>query len=105
MSPGTFNQTGATALFQMLRQWKPGAGSVFKSTAGTVQITGSPANGAAKKPDYTSGKKQFCNLIVDAGANATFDGVVNANIPISGNFTNNNSSLATSTSATFTFNG
>ena len=99
-SPGTFNQTGSTALFRILRDWRPGAGSKFISTSGTVEFAGSAGSG-----DFASGTRQFSNVIVNAGVDPKFDQVKNSTVPISGNFTNYNTSLNNGTSVTFTFNG
>jgi hypothetical protein len=100
-SAGTFNQTGANALFKLFHDWKPGAGSVFNSTEGTVQFTGSGGGG----PDFAAGTRQFTHIIVDAGVDPKFSNEVASTIPVSGNFTNNNTTLDNSTNATFTFNG
>jgi len=100
-SAGTFNQTGSTALFKVFHDWKPGTGSVFNSTAGTVQFTGSGGGG----PDFATGSRQFSNVIIDAGVSPVFDNVSGGTIPISGNFTNNNTALTVTANATFTFNG
>lgn len=98
-SAGTFNQTGSGALFKIYRDWKPGAGSVFNSTAGIVQFTG---NGG---PDFAAGTRQFTNIIVDAGVDPGFGNASSSTLLISGDFTNNNTTLSTSNNATFTFNG
>lgn len=98
---GTFNQTNSTALFKVYHDWKPGAGSVFNSTAGTVQFTGSGGGG----PDFLNGTRQFSNIIIDAGVDPVFGNDVGSTIPVSGNFTNNNTTLITTANATFTFNG
>ena len=98
---GTFNQTGSTALFKIFRDWKPGTGSVFNSTAGTVQFSGSGGAG----PDFASGTSQFSNIIVDAGVDPGFSNTAASTINISGNFTNNNTTLVNTTASTFTFNG
>ncbi|MCW3113801.1 MAG: C-terminal target protein [Segetibacter sp.] len=107
-SPGIFNQTGATALFKLFRDWKPGATSVFNSTNGTVEFAGN-----SRSPDFVSGtKRQFTNILIDAGVSPGFDNVTRtwgwwtgAGIYISGNFTNNNTALNVSSGATFIFNG
>jgi hypothetical protein len=100
-SGGTFNQTGATALLKVQQSWTPGAGSVFNSTAGTVEFTGSATN----KANFASGTRQFTNIIVDAGVDPHFDQVSGSYIYISGNFTNNNTTLNNTANAIFWFNG
>ena len=50
-------------MFKIFHDWKPGIGSVFNSTAGTVQFTGSGGGG----PNFAAGTRQFSNIIVDAG--------------------------------------
>lgn len=101
---GTFNQTGSTALFKVFHDWKPGTGSVFNATAGTVEFVGVGGKG----PDFSNGSRQFANLVVDATSDPLFDNIAGGNIPISGNFTNNNAALnqlGLLGNATFTFNG
>ena len=98
---GTFNQTGSNASFKIFRDWMPGTGSVFNSTAGTVQFTGSGGAG----PDYSTGTRQFSNILIDAGVNPVFGNVASSTISLTGNFTNNNTTLNISTNATFTLNG
>lgn len=100
-SGGTFNQTGATALFKVYHDWKPGTGSVFNSTAGTVEFAG----GVGKSPDFANGTRQFCNLLVDSTADPLFDVTAAGSLSISGNFTNNNSALTPVATTSFTFNG
>ena len=100
-SPGTFNQTGSGALFQIFHDWKPGTGSTFNSTAGTVQFKGSSGAGA----NFAAGSRQFKNIIIDAGVDPGFDNSSSSAISISGDFTNNNTTLNKNTNATFTFNG
>ncbi|MEQ1642209.1 MAG: hypothetical protein ABL959_02040 [Pyrinomonadaceae bacterium] len=97
---GTFNQTNSSALFRIFRSWRPGTGSVFNSTAGTVEFSGAPSS-----PDFATGTRQFSNIIVDSGVNPGFSTTANSTIPISGNFTNNSTTLSVTASATFTFNG
>jgi hypothetical protein len=97
---GTFNQTGANAIFRLFRDWKPGTGSVFNSTAGTVQFSGSGSG-----PNFAAGTRQFVNIIVDAGADPLFGFTASSTLPLTGNFTNNNTTLNTSANANFTFNG
>lgn len=98
---GTFNQTGSTALFKVFHDWKPGTGSVFNATAGTVEFPSVGGGG----PDFATGTRQFANLVVDATSDPVFDNVAGSNIPISGNFTNNNAAYSEGANATFTFNG
>lgn len=100
-SAGTFNQTGSSALFEIFHDWKPGAGSNFNSTAGTVQFTGSAGGGA----NFATGTRQFTNIIVDAGVDPAFDNASSSSIPVSGDFTNNNTALNLSTNGSFTING
>ena len=100
-SAGTFNQTGSGALLKIYHDWKPGAGSVFNSTAGTVQFSGSSSAGA----DFALGSRQFSNIIIDAAVDPGLSATVASTISISGNFTNNNASLAAQTAITITLNG
>ena len=99
-SPGVFNQNGASTLFVIYQNWVPGTGSVFNATAGTVQFSGTASAG-----NFAGGSRQFNNIIVDAGAKPLFDKTTNSTIPISGNYTNNNTAQNLSIKATFTFNG
>ena len=97
---GTFNQTGAGALCKVYRHWKPGTGSVFNSTAGTVQFTGT-----STAADFAAGTRQFSNIIIDAGVSPDLSGTAGSTITVSGNFTNNNATLAAQTALTITLNG
>ena len=98
-APGTFNQNGVSALFMVFHDFKPGANSVFYSTAGTVQFTG---NGSAR---FDLGSRQFNHVIINAGVEPKFSDRINYVIPISGNFTNNNTALVNTSNSTFIFNG
>ncbi len=98
---GTFNQTGVNALFKIFHDWKPGTGSVFNSTAGTVQFSGSGGGG----PNFAAGTRQFTNIIIDAGVDPGFSNTVGSTFNISGNFTNNSTILNNTANSTFTFNG
>lgn len=98
---GTYNQTGSSALFRIFHDWKPTSGNTFNSTAGTVRFSGAPGGGAT----FISTNTQFCNILVDAGINPGFSADPTSIVRISGDFTNNNTSLANTTNATFTFNG
>ncbi len=100
-SAGTFNQTGSSAVFKVFHDWKPGTGSVFNSTAGTVEFAGSGGGG----PDFSTGTRQFTNIIVDSGIDPGFDNTAASTISVAGDYTNNNSVLALTAGATFTFNG
>jgi len=97
---GVFNQTGASAIVKVNRHWKFGAGSVFNSTAGTIQFAGS-----GTQSDFSVGTRQFTNVIIDAGVNPGFSVTPGSTILISGNFTNNNNALTNTTNASFVFNG
>jgi hypothetical protein len=99
-SPGTFNQTGSTALLQLERDYKAGPKSVFSASSGTIQFSG---NG--KNPDFASGTRQFANVVVDPATDPLFDRVDHSKISVSGNFTNNSNTLNTSNRTTFYFNG
>ncbi len=99
-SPGTFNQTGSGALVRIYHDWKPGTGSVFNSTAGTVEFAGNAAS-----PNFTAGSFQFNNIIIDAGVNPVFDNVAGSVITFSGDYTNNNTALAIATDPLFVVNG
>jgi hypothetical protein len=98
---GTFNQTGSSALFRIFHDWKPASGHTFNSTSGTVQYSGAPGTGAT----FTSTNSQFKNIIIDASIDPGFDDDLSSIIKLSGDLTNNNSTLINSTRATFTFNG
>lgn len=101
-SSGVFNQKGPTALFKIFHDWKPGAGSVFNSTSGTVQFTGVSGGGA----DFGNGTNQFNNILIDPGAEPGFNNGNNKSpIYVSGNFTNNNPTFKTGNQSTFIFNG
>ncbi|MCB9339382.1 MAG: autotransporter-associated beta strand repeat-containing protein [Lewinellaceae bacterium] len=97
---GTFNQTGASAVFRIYRNWRARNGHNFNSTAGTVQFSGNSTNAT-----FISTITQFNHILVDAGINPRFSQVVNSRVKISGNFTNNNTALNNTTNTTFTFNG
>ena len=98
--PGTFNQNGPTALFTIYHDWKPGIGSVFYSTSGTVSWAGNP-----NQCRMYEGSRQFCNVLVNAGIDPNFSANLNNVIPISGDFTNNNVTLNNTSNSTFIFNG
>ena len=92
---GVYNQSGGE--FQIEHDMKVPEGTSFNGTSGTVRFTGAAGAGAT----YT-GNVQFNNLIVDAGADYNLnDGET---IKISGNYTNNNSSLKDE-KGTLYFNG
>ncbi len=97
---GTFNQSGSTALLKLYRHWKPGAGSNFNSTSGTVQFTG-----AGSSSDFSTGSIQYNNVIIDAGIDPKFSNTGKPLIYVSGNFTNYNTSLNSNNSSTIVFNG
>ncbi len=99
-SPGTFNQSDASAVFKIYREWKPGSAATFYSTAGTVEFAGASASA-----NFAAGAVQFNNILVDAGVDPGFGSTTNSKIYLSGNFTNNNAALSTSSNATFYFNG
>lgn len=98
---GTFNQTNSSALFQVYRDWRFGTGSVFNSSAGTVQFTGVATTSAT----FAAGTRQFNNIIVDASDDPKFSQASASTINISGNFTNSNTTLTNTTNSTFIFNG
>jgi|WetSurMetagenome_2_1015567.scaffolds.fasta_scaffold18320_2 hypothetical protein len=100
-STGIFNQTGSTALFRIFRNWQPSSGHTFNSTSGTVRFSGTPGASAT----FTSTNSQFNNLIIDTAIDPGFDNNANSIINISGDLTNNNSTLINSANATFLFNG
>jgi len=98
---GTFNQTGSGAVFKVYKDWKPGTGSVFNSTAGRVQYTGN----AGAATDYSLGTNQFCDIYIDPGVDPWFDVSV-CTINISGDLINNNSGLIDPDfNTTWIFNG
>lgn len=96
---GTFYQSGSS-LLTVSHDYKNDGGGTFNSTGGTIQFTG--VAGAAA--DFSTGTNQFFNVIIDAAANPGFDNNPTGQISVSGNYTNNNSSLDVTT-AEFTFNG
>jgi hypothetical protein len=98
---GTFNQTSSLALFRIYHDWKPNSAHTFNSTLGTVQYSGASGTAAT----FTSTNSQFNNIIVDASIDPGFDNDANSSVKISGDLTNNNSSLNNGTNITFTFNG
>ncbi len=93
---GIYNQSGGE--LQINHDLKVPTGTTFNGTGGTVHFTGAAGGGA----DY-SGNVQFNNLLVDAGADYNMDNNSDV-IKISGNYTNNNSSLDND-KGTLTFNG
>ena len=113
---GTFNQTGGTVKtkdmelknggiynqsngeFQISHDLTVPSGNTFNGTGGTVHYTGAAGGGA----DYT-GNVQFNNVLIDAGADYNMDNNSDV-IKISGNYTNNNSSLDND-KGTLNFNG
>ncbi|MBL0072725.1 MAG: hypothetical protein IPP34_13360 [Bacteroidetes bacterium] len=97
---GVYNQTGATAEFRIWRSWLMGNGSTFNSTNGTVRFAGSGTSS-----NFATGTRQFFNILIDNNINPGFSNSNNSNIPIGGNFSNNNNSLTNTANSTFTFNG
>lgn len=97
---GVYNQTGATAVFRIDRNWLMGNGSTFNSTNGTVRFSG---NGGSS--NFSTGTRQFFNILIDNNVNPGFSNSNGSTIPIAGNFSNNNNSLNNSNRSTFTFNG
>ncbi|HEY5123083.1 MAG TPA: T9SS type A sorting domain-containing protein [Ignavibacteria bacterium] len=98
---GNFNQTGSSALLKVSHEWKPDNISIFNSSNGTVEFTGTGGGGTT----FVNTNTQFYNIVVDAGADPFFDDDNSSVVNISGNFTNNNSTLTSSDKATFIFNG
>jgi hypothetical protein len=84
-SGGVYNQSAGE--FIIGHNLKVSPGNTFNGTGGTVRFAGSADGGA----DFT-GNVQFYNMIVNAGANYKMDNSADV-IKVSGNFTNNNSSL------------
>jgi hypothetical protein len=82
---GTYNQSAGE--FQIDHDLKVPVGATFNGSGGTVRFTGAAGAGAVY-----SGNVQFYNLIVNAGANYTFNANTDT-IRVAGNYTNNNSSL------------
>ena len=93
---GTYNQSNGE--FQISQDLKVPSGNIFNGTGGTVHFTGAAGGGA----DYT-GNVQFNNVLIDAGADYNMDNNSDV-IKISGNYTNNNSSLDND-KGTLNFNG
>ena len=93
---GTYNQSNGE--FQISHDLKVPVGNTFNGTGGTVHYTGAAGGGA----DYT-GTVQFNNVLIDAGADYNMDNNSDV-IKISGNYTNNNSSLDND-KGTLNFNG
>ncbi len=94
----TVTQSGGN-LFKISHDWKNSG--TFTSSAGTVEYTGT----AGAAADYSLGTNQFNNVIVDATFDPLF-GNVACTISISGNLTNNNTTLADPVAnTTWSFNG
>ncbi len=81
---GTYNQSGGE--LSVIHDLKVPTGATFNATAGTVRFNGAPSVGAI----YT-GNVQLNNLIVEVSADYKLES--GDEIKISGNYTNNNSSL------------
>ena len=96
-SGAQLNMTGGTLNFY--HDWK-NSGS-FNGSGGTVVFQASAGGG----PTFAAGTNQFYNITVNSGVDPGFDNVASSSIYISGNFTNNNTALAETINATFTFNG
>jgi len=94
MEGGTLNIIHPTDQFE----WKNSA--TVNATGGTVVFKSS---GRPTKCIFAG--DQFYNIEIDIGKDPLFDDINGNAIKVSGNFTNNNTTLDNSTNATFTFNG
>lgn len=100
-STGTFNQTGASAVFRIFHDWRPTFGHTFNSTAGTVRFSGTSSASAT----FVSTNTKFNNINVDTAINPGFSNNISSLIKISGDLTNINSGLVNSSNATFILSG
>jgi hypothetical protein len=98
---GSFNQNGANALLRIYHDWKVTSAHIFSATNGTTRFSGS-GGGAST---YIGTNTQFHHVIIDAGVDPKFSNDANSIIKVSGDFSNNNTTLANTTNSTFNFNG